>query len=114
MVNLIKDLVHKGHSYIVKTIKWFIKPAVLEIITNEVRFYGDPQKIKVSPTAHMVNTLFNTSGGMIFVGNYTFTGHNVSLITGTHNYKALLSERMLDAPAEGRNITIGEGVWLGS
>jgi acetyltransferase-like isoleucine patch superfamily enzyme len=57
---------------------------------------------------------FNTSSGFIEVGDYTFTGHNVSIITGTHRYESLLSERMSDSPMFGRDIIIGKGVWIGS
>jgi acetyltransferase-like isoleucine patch superfamily enzyme len=62
----------------------------------------------------MMNTLFNTSSGFIEVGDYVFTGHNVSIITGTHDYNLLLSERMLNFPSSGRDIFIGKGVWIGS
>ena len=61
-----------------------------------------------------MNTLFNTSSGYIEVGEYSFTGHNVSLITGTHNYDSLLDKRMVDIAATGRDIIIGKGVWIGS
>lgn len=62
----------------------------------------------------MVNTLFNLSSGVIAVGDYTFTGHNVSIITGTHQYTSLLEARITDIPEAGRDITIGRGVWIGS
>jgi acetyltransferase-like isoleucine patch superfamily enzyme len=62
----------------------------------------------------MVNTLFNLSSGQISVGEHTFTGHNVSIITGTHDYQSLLADRLTDIPASGRDITIGQGVWIGS
>ena len=62
----------------------------------------------------MVNTLFNLSAGTITVAEYTFAGHNVSIITGTHEYNLLLQERMCDIPRDGRDIEIGKGVWIGS
>ena len=62
----------------------------------------------------MVNTLFNTSSGNIEVGDYTFTGHNVSIITGTHEYEDFLFKRMGAIPKKGRNIVVGKGVWIGS
>lgn len=91
-----------------------LEPLVQHIITSRIRLWGDPQRLKIAPTAAMVNTLFNTSSGYIDVGNYTFTGHNVSIITGTHRYESFLSERMLDVPSSGRDILIGKGVWIGS
>ena len=91
-----------------------LEPLVQDIINNRIRVWGDPQRVKISPTAGMVNTLFNTSSGFIEIGDYTFTGHNVSIITGTHRYESLLSERMSDIPSSGRDILIGKGVWIGS
>lgn len=61
----------------------------------------------------MVNTLFNTSSGNIVIGDYTFTGHNASIITGTHCYEKFLAERM-GFPITGGDIKIGKGVWIGT
>jgi len=62
----------------------------------------------------MLNTLFNTVSGRIEVGDYTFVGHNVSIVTGTHRYELLLEERLRDFPRTGNDIRIGRGVWIGS
>jgi acetyltransferase-like isoleucine patch superfamily enzyme len=62
----------------------------------------------------MNNTLFNTSSGSIYVDEYTFCGHNVCLITGTHDYKTFCEARMHNIPTEGRDIIIGKGVWIGT
>jgi acetyltransferase-like isoleucine patch superfamily enzyme len=92
----------------------FLSPLVIEIINRQIRVWGDSKRIKIASTAQMTNTLFNTSSGCITVGDYTFTGHNVSIITGTHQYELLLSERMISIDASGRDIEIGKGVWIGS
>jgi acetyltransferase-like isoleucine patch superfamily enzyme len=109
-------------NQVLRSIKYFLKqfivyilsPFVQEIINHQTRFYGDPKRVRIAPTANMVNTLFNTSSGCIEIGDYTFSGHNVSIITGTHNYESLLIERMLDAPSSSRDVIIGKGVWIGS
>ena len=44
----------------------------------------------------------------------TFAGHDVSLITGSHPYERINGDRMGGFPTEGRDIVIGNGVWLGS
>jgi acetyltransferase-like isoleucine patch superfamily enzyme len=62
----------------------------------------------------MNNTLFNTSSGHISVGEYAFAGHDVSVITGTHDHHQLLKQRFRGYPESGRDIVIGAGVWLGS
>jgi acetyltransferase-like isoleucine patch superfamily enzyme len=81
-------------------------------LTGEIKIFGDASKVKINPTANMVNTLFNTSSGIIEVGAYTFTGHNVCLITGTHDYKKTLENRITAVPQKGRDIIIGKGVWI--
>lgn len=75
--------------------------------------WGDTSRLHIHPTAGMVNTFFNTSSGTITVGAYTFTGHNVSILTGTH-YIARTEMARMDYPREGRDIVIGSGVWLAS
>ena len=62
----------------------------------------------------MVNTLFNTISGYISIGDYTFTGHNVSIITGSHKYNFFLEQRMNEVSKSGGDIKIGNGVWIGS
>jgi acetyltransferase-like isoleucine patch superfamily enzyme len=41
-------------------------------------------------------------------------GHNVSVLTGTHDYTKKSKERMISAPITGGDIYIEKGVWLGS
>lgn len=42
-------------------------------------------------------------------------GHNVSLLTGTHNYRRKGMNRIKDVPADGgRDIVIETGAWLAS
>ena len=113
-----------------KVVKWFLsgrvgqallldlkrimKPVIAEAIVSDIRLWGDGKRLKIAPTAKVINTLFNTSSGFIEIGEYTFTGHNVSILTGTHHVGSLLEERMCDIPREGCDIKIGQGVWLGS
>ena len=114
MKHLYKRLRTYLHYISVGVIKRVIKVSVLEIIGTEPQVWGDSSRLQISPKAAMVNTLYNTSSGKIIVGDYTFTGHNVSLLTGTHDYELLLEKRMLTSPSSGRDIVIGKGVWIGS
>jgi acetyltransferase-like isoleucine patch superfamily enzyme len=91
-----------------------LSPIVQTIINTEIRIWGERDRLHLAPTSAMVNTLFNLSSGQITVGDHTFTGHNVSIITGTHDYHAVLADRLTDVPESGRDITIGQGVWIGS
>jgi acetyltransferase-like isoleucine patch superfamily enzyme len=91
-----------------------LSPIVQTIINTEIRIWGDRERLHLAPTSAMVNTLFNLSSGQITVGDHTFTGHNVSIITGTHDYHAIMADRLTNIPESGRDITIGQGVWIGS
>ncbi len=87
---------------------------VHDILNTQIRVWGDRDRLHIAPTAATVNTLFNTTSGHITLGDYSFTGHNVSLLTGTHNIQKQSLARMQDYPPEGRDIVIGQGVWIGS
>jgi glycosyltransferase involved in cell wall biosynthesis/acetyltransferase-like isoleucine patch superfamily enzyme len=76
--------------------------------------YGDPARLHVSPTAIVNNALFNLSSGEITVGEFAFFGHNVSVLTGTHDWTKFGAERQVAVPQSGRNVVIEEGVWVSS
>lgn|SRR5215471_338781 len=79
-----------------------------------VMIYPDASRVHVDPTAVLNNALLNVSSGDITIGPYTFCGHNVSLLTGTHDYSKFGAERQVAVPKVGRDIVIGAGVWLAS
>lgn len=76
--------------------------------------YGDPARLHISPTAVVNNALFNLSSGEITVGEYAFFGHNVSVLTGTHDWTTFGAERQVAVPKSGRDVVIEEGVWVSS
>lgn len=55
----------------------------------------------------------NLSSGDVHIGEKTFFGHGVSLLTGTHDVTKTMESRM-SFPREGRDIVIGDGVWIAS
>lgn len=87
---------------------------VHDILNTQIRVWGDRERLHIAPTAGTVNTLFNTASGHITLGDYSFTGHNVSILTGSHNIQKQNLARMQDYLDEGRDIVIGQGVWIGS
>lgn len=97
-----------------RVLGFVLRPIVLDIVNTKIRVWGDPARLNVARSAHMINTLFNVSSGAISVGESTFAGHNVSIITGTHDYNLLMEERKWNVPRQGRDIHIGKGVWIGS
>jgi acetyltransferase-like isoleucine patch superfamily enzyme len=76
--------------------------------------HGDRARLHVHPTAVVNNALFNLGSGHITVGEWAFFGHNVSVLTGTHDIDKFGRERQLAIPRSGRDIVIGEGAWLAS
>jgi acetyltransferase-like isoleucine patch superfamily enzyme len=76
--------------------------------------HGDPARLHVAATAILNNALFNLSAGHVTIGDHAFFGHNVSVLTGTHDVEKFGAERQQAHPTEGRDIVIGEGVWVAS
>lgn len=102
-------------SYLDKAIKeGYLDQRIKEVNLMQYLVFGDSTRLQLSPTCTVNNALFNLSSGNIIVGDYVFFGHNVSLITGTHNYTKFGLERMEDYPQEGNYIVIEEGAWIAS
>src|SRR3954465_5040283 len=76
--------------------------------------YGDPDRLHVHPTAILNNALINLSSGNVTIGEYAFFGHNVSILTGTHDWTKFGAERQVAVPSSGRDVVIEEGAWLSS
>lgn len=76
--------------------------------------YGDPARLHIADTAVVNNALFNLSSGEVTVGDYAFFGHNVSVLTGTHDWTRFGAERQVAVPESGRDVVIEEGVWVSS
>ena len=76
------------------------------------RLHGKPERLHIDETAIVNNALFNVSGGEITVGKDAFFGHDCALLTGTHYVEKFGRERQMGWPTSGRDIVIGEGVWL--
>jgi acetyltransferase-like isoleucine patch superfamily enzyme len=76
--------------------------------------HGDRSRLRIHPTAVVNNALFNVGSGTITVGEHAFFGHNVSVLTGTHDINAFGRARQLAIPRSGRDIVIEEGAWVAS
>ncbi len=73
--------------------------------------WGPKERVHLEGETCLGNTLFNTLSGEIYIGEFTFAGHNVSIITGTHDATVTMDKRW-DFPIEGNDIRIGKGVWM--
>ena len=78
------------------------------------RWHGDRSRLHLADTAVVNNALFNLSGGTITVGENAFFGHDCAVLTGTHDIEQFGRARQLAFPRSGRDVVIGEGVWLAS
>lgn len=97
------DLINKKNCY-------FYESNSLQI----ARIWGDKSRVKLGLSTQLNNATLNTISGNIYIGDYSFLGHGVSLITGTHNINKFDMERQSSTPNEGRDIVIGKGVWIAS
>lgn len=78
------------------------------------RVHGKLERLHIDPTAIVNNALFNVSGGEITIGEYAFFGHEVAVLTGTHDITKFGRERQTTFPRSGRDVVIEEGVWVAS
>ena|ERR1022692_1453360 len=75
---------------------------------------GPVSRVRISPTVGLANVLINTSGGFVEIGEYVFFGHDVLLLTGTHDFSTIGPERQLVRQTLDRNIVIESGAWIAS
>ena len=90
-----------------------IRDLVYKISCTPVVFGGGVEKVVLGRNVKLVNTLLNVASGNICIGDDTFFGHNVMVITGIHDILKTGIERH-DYPEVGRDIRIGRGVWIAS
>lgn len=104
----------RKHSLLRRALRHLLRNAIHDVMDHEIHVFGDRSRLHMASSAHMMSTLFNLSSGSITVGEFTFTGHNVSILTGTHDIESRLQARMENVPRSGRDVVIGKGVWIGS
>ena len=76
--------------------------------------WGPKERLHISDTAAVFTCFFNTNSGDITIGDYSFAGSGVSILTGSHDVELTGLARRDSEETKGRNIIIGNGVWLGS
>jgi acetyltransferase-like isoleucine patch superfamily enzyme len=89
---------------------------LLRLVTLDtpVVFGGGGERVRVHPTVVLNDALLNVSSGTITIGEHSFLGHRVMLLTGTHDTSATGLARQQAIPSEGRDIVVGQGVWIAS
>ncbi|MDQ3752942.1 MAG: acyltransferase [Actinomycetota bacterium] len=81
---------------------------------HRYRVHGNRERLHIDPTAVVNNTLFNLSSGHISIGRHAFFGHNVAVLTGTHDINVFGRERQTTIPPAGRDVVVEEGAWIAS
>lgn len=92
---------------------WFGR-LVREAVTLHPHVEGPPERLVVGSGVVVNDALLNTASGRIEIGDYSFFGHGVSLLTGTHQITERGIARQRSVPESGRDIVIGKGVWVAS
>jgi acetyltransferase-like isoleucine patch superfamily enzyme len=87
---------------------------VAERSLHDHRVWGPAGRLTIASTAHVNDALFNTESGTITVGEHAFFGHGVAVLTGTHDVTERREARQRAVPAEGRDVEIGPGAWIGT
>ena len=91
-----------------------IEKQVQRALLSQYVVFGDRSRLQIAPTAVVNNALFNLSSGQVIVEDYAFFGHNVSILTGTHNYRKFDKERQAAVPRSGRDVIVRRGAWIAS
>ena len=68
--------------------------------------------LDIAPSAGVNNATFNLSSGSIRVEDWAFFGHEVKVLTGTHDATQFNRDRQVAIPQKGRDITIMQGAWI--
>ena len=91
-----------------------ITPLIAQRLLVTPVVFGDAKRIRLAPGICPNNTLFNTSSGDIVIEADVCFGHNVCLLTGTHDVRKKGRARISDYPVSGRDIIVRRGAWLAS
>jgi len=78
------------------------------------RVHGKLERLRIDPSAVVNDALFNVSAGEIILQEHVFFGHQVAVLTGTHDITKFGRERQTTFPRSGRDVVIEEGVWVAS
>ncbi|MBO6675213.1 MAG: acyltransferase [Rhizobiales bacterium] len=76
--------------------------------------WGDASRLSKGKNVHLVDAIINLRSGHVTIGDNSFLGHGVMLLTGKHDIAERGAARHASVPKEGRDITIGQGVWIAS
>lgn len=90
--------------------------AIRRVVRNHHYVFppGAEAGVEVGEGAVLNDALLNVSSGRIRIGRHVLLAHGVSILTGTHDYRLFGAERKHAIPDHGRDVDIGDGVWIAS
>lgn len=95
-----------------------IRRWIVNVVRSTVYVHGRAERIHLGERVSLVDTVFNTGSGDIFVGDDVIFGHGCMVLTGRHEFAEGKRKRLSiggpDTPATGFDIHIGEGSWIAS
>ena len=71
-------------------------------------------RIKIWKSVNLNNAILNVNSWNIIIWDYVFCGHNVCIITGTHDYTKFWEDRQKSFPKNWNDIIVEEWVWIGT
>jgi acetyltransferase-like isoleucine patch superfamily enzyme len=83
-------------------------------IVGQPTVHGPMSRLRVGNSVGLGNVLINTYGGCVDIGDYVFFGHDVLLLTGTHDFREVGPKRQVTLRTTSRSIIIERGAWITS
>jgi acetyltransferase-like isoleucine patch superfamily enzyme len=92
---------------------WFGR-VVREAVMLHPYIHGSEDRVTLGSGVVVNDAVLNVASGCITIGEHSFCGHGVALLTGTHQISKHDDARQKAVPDSGRDIIIGKGVWIAS
>lgn len=83
-------------------------------LLHHVLVVGPAERLHLGDRLDLQDAVLNVNSGHIFIGDDSFCGAGVMILTGKHDVSKRGRDRQQDHPREGNDIKIGKGVWLSS
>lgn len=95
-----------------KRLDAYVRQRIDECRLRQYQVFGDESRLSIAPTASVQNALLNVKSGRITIEDHVFFGHNVTIVTGTHDIRKFGAERAASMPSSGYDVLIKKGAWL--
>lgn len=104
----------KVQNLIRRVLRYLLTDIINEIRLSSHLVFGPSERLRIHCSAEVQNALFNVRSGEITVEECAFFGHNVTLLTGRHDFTKFNEARQQGIPNSGNNIIVRRGAWIAS